>query len=68
MNTDPAFIPDESILPSLFQTDNRSDAQSDTATATTTRSTPGEIMLDPKRLEAILKAVGKKKRCASRRT
>ncbi|HXC36167.1 MAG TPA: hypothetical protein VNV43_09855 [Candidatus Acidoferrales bacterium] len=61
MKTNPTF--DEPLLPSLFQfTDRASDLR------VQNRSTFAELMLNPKRLDAILKAIGKRKKSTPRRT
>ncbi|HEV2319451.1 MAG TPA: hypothetical protein VGV18_06860 [Verrucomicrobiae bacterium] len=63
MNTDSPF--DGPFGPSLFQM-GRQDGLSVIKQARN-RGASGEMMLDPKRLEAILKTVAKKKKSASRR-
>jgi hypothetical protein len=64
MNTDSAF--DEPFAPSLYQS-NRPDGLSVVEQPAGNRAASSEMMLDPKRLEAILKTVAKKKKSASRR-
>jgi hypothetical protein len=59
MKTNSTF--DEPLLPSLFQFTDRVNRLSLTK-STGGRSTLAELMLNPKRLEAILKSVGKKKK------
>jgi hypothetical protein len=60
MKTNSTF--DEPLLPSLFQFTDRVNRLSLTKSAGQGRSTLAELMLNPKRLEAILKSVGKKKK------
>jgi hypothetical protein len=62
MNNNPAF--NESLVPSLFQIASRTA----TKPAPKDRGSLSETMLDPRRLEAILKSIGKKKKSLSRRT
>jgi hypothetical protein len=53
---------DEPLMPSLFQLTDRVNRLSLTKSPGQDRSTLTELMLNPKRLEAILKSVGKKKK------
>jgi hypothetical protein len=62
MNDNPAL--NEPLLPSLFQIASRTA----TKPAAQDRRSLSETMLDPKRLEAILKSIGKRKKSLSRRT
>jgi hypothetical protein len=55
MKNIPTF--DEPLLPSLFQFTDRANGLS-----ALKRSALADLMLDPKRLEAILKAIGKRKK------
>ena len=66
MNNDPAFISGESIVPSLFQIAARADAPPLTTPELVNHRTLAEMTLNPKRLKAILDAVVKKKKAASR--
>jgi hypothetical protein len=63
MNTDPAFASQESLVPSLFRIASRAATKAELKD----RSTLSEMMLEPKRLEAILKAIGKKKKPTPKR-
>lgn len=62
MKTNPVF--DEPLLPSLFQLTDRANGLA----INKGKSTFADMMLDPKRLEAILKAIGKRKKSTPRRT
>jgi hypothetical protein len=66
MKTNSAF--DEPLLPSLFQLTDRADRLSVTKAGALGRFALADLMLNPKRLEAILKAAVKRKKSASRRT
>jgi hypothetical protein len=59
MKTNPVF--DEPLLPSLFRLTDRANGMANKGRSF------ADMMLDPKRLEAILKAFGKKKKPAPRR-
>jgi hypothetical protein len=65
MKTNSTF--DEPLLPSLFQLTDRADRLSVTQSTALNRSSLADLMLNPKRLEAILKAAVKRKKSASRR-
>ena len=65
MNNDPAFISHEPLVHSLFQVAGRADDPSVTRPEPINRRTLAEMMLNPKRLEAILDAVVKKKKPTS---
>jgi hypothetical protein len=62
MNNNPAF--NEPLVPSLFQIAS----QAATKPATKDRVSFSETMLNPRRLEAILKSIGKRKKSLPRRT
>lgn len=64
MKTNSVF--DEPLLPSLFQFRDRANGLSVAESKVTDRSAFAELMLNPKRLDAILKAIGKKKKSAPR--
>lgn len=65
-------MPKKSLIPALFQIASRADdAESVRALReelATKKTSLGETMLDAKRLEGILKALGKKKKPGTRRT
>ncbi|HEX3625317.1 MAG TPA: hypothetical protein VH280_07825 [Verrucomicrobiae bacterium] len=64
MKTNPVF--DEPLLPSLFQFADRSNSLPAIKTVKD-RSALADLMLNPRRLEAILKAIGKRKKAAPKR-
>jgi hypothetical protein len=66
MNNDPAFTSDESLVPSLIQLAGRAEDPSVTRPSLIIRRTLAEMTLNPTRLAAILDAVVKKKKSASR--
>ena len=66
MNNNPPFISDESIVPSLFQIAARVDAPPVARPGGISRRPLADMTLNPRRLEAILNAVVKKKKPASR--
>ncbi|HEV2328377.1 MAG TPA: hypothetical protein VGY56_06270 [Verrucomicrobiae bacterium] len=66
MKTNPVF--DEPLLPSLFQFTDHANGLRGIKSAVQNRSTFAELMLNPKRLDAILKAIGKRKKPALRRS
>ncbi|HTV40791.1 MAG TPA: hypothetical protein VMF08_09460 [Candidatus Sulfotelmatobacter sp.] len=66
MNNNSALIPDDSLMPSLIQIAGRPEDPSVVRPALVNRSSLAEMTLNPKRLEAILNAIMKKKKSASR--
>lgn len=66
MKTNPVF--DEPLLPSLFQLTDGANNLPAPKSSVTHRSTFAELMLNPKRLDAILKAIGKRKKSTPKRT
>jgi hypothetical protein len=66
MNNNPAFTSDESLVPSLIQLAGQTEDPSVARPGLIGRRTLAEMTLNPRRLAAILDAVVKKKKSASR--
>lgn len=66
MKTNATF--DEPLLPSLFQLRDRANGLPLAKSAARNGPSLADLMLDPKRLEAILKSVGRRKKSGPRRT
>lgn len=68
MNTDPTFVTEESLMPSLFRIAGHANEASAASPKSKHRTSLADLMLEPKRLEAILTSFRKRKKSTTRRS
>ena len=63
----PLIVPEKPLVPTLFQRASRAGEPTPRRASTPRQTVLGEMMLDSKRLEAILKEIVRRKKAATRR-